>query len=139
MLYRSNLVRIPPEIGAMTSLEEFTPYTSYRLHWFPRMVEEECGLEDRIREPESDSTPNGRTPRLRAGSTYWNWLTRPPPAGAKSSVPNNARVLTVLRISFRHRVISYPLTGQVRVSCAQQYSVQCSRSPTRSSSLRAVG
>jgi hypothetical protein len=35
MLYSSNLVRIPPEIGAMTSLEEFTPYTSYRLHWFP--------------------------------------------------------------------------------------------------------
>ncbi|MFB7361586.1 leucine-rich repeat domain-containing protein [Streptomyces hydrogenans] len=35
MLYGSNLVRIPPEIGAMTSLEEFTPYTSYRLHWFP--------------------------------------------------------------------------------------------------------
>ncbi|MEE6260836.1 leucine-rich repeat domain-containing protein [Plantactinospora sonchi] len=34
-LYGSNLVRIPPEIGAMTSLEEFTPYTSYRLHWFP--------------------------------------------------------------------------------------------------------
>ncbi|NUS58784.1 MAG: leucine-rich repeat domain-containing protein [Streptomycetaceae bacterium] len=33
--YRSNLVRIPPEIGAMRSLEEFTPYTSYRLHWFP--------------------------------------------------------------------------------------------------------
>ena len=35
MLYGSNLVRIPAEIGAMTSLEEFTPYTSYRLHWFP--------------------------------------------------------------------------------------------------------
>ncbi|WP_229916923.1 leucine-rich repeat domain-containing protein [Streptomyces fructofermentans] len=35
MLYGSNLVRIPPEIGSMTSLEEFTPYTSYRLHWFP--------------------------------------------------------------------------------------------------------
>lgn len=35
MLYGSNLVRIPPEIGAMASLEEFTPYTSYRLHWFP--------------------------------------------------------------------------------------------------------
>ncbi|MEV6679650.1 leucine-rich repeat domain-containing protein [Streptomyces erythrochromogenes] len=34
-LYGSNLVRIPPEIGAMTSLEEFSPYTSYRLHWFP--------------------------------------------------------------------------------------------------------
>ncbi|MFE4831279.1 leucine-rich repeat domain-containing protein [Streptomyces sp. NPDC056672] len=35
VLYGSNLVRIPPEIGAMTSLEQFTPYTSYRLHWFP--------------------------------------------------------------------------------------------------------
>ncbi|MEU8777168.1 leucine-rich repeat domain-containing protein [Streptomyces sp. NPDC048606] len=35
VLYGSNLVRVPPEIGAMKSLEEFTPYTSYRLHWFP--------------------------------------------------------------------------------------------------------
>ncbi|MFJ2774793.1 leucine-rich repeat domain-containing protein [Streptomyces sp. NPDC087300] len=35
MLYGSNLVRIPPEIGAMASLEEFSPYTSHRLHWFP--------------------------------------------------------------------------------------------------------
>lgn len=35
VLYGSNLVRIPPEIGAMESLEEFTPYTSHRLHWFP--------------------------------------------------------------------------------------------------------
>ncbi|MCX5215116.1 leucine-rich repeat domain-containing protein [Kitasatospora sp. NBC_00240] len=34
-LYGSNLVRIPPEIGAMASLESFDPYTSYRLHWFP--------------------------------------------------------------------------------------------------------
>lgn len=35
MLYGSNLVRIPPEIGEMSNLERFTPYTSYRLHWFP--------------------------------------------------------------------------------------------------------
>lgn len=35
MLYGSNLVRIPSEIGEMTNLEKFTPYTSYRLHWFP--------------------------------------------------------------------------------------------------------
>jgi len=34
-LYGSHLVRIPPEIGEMDSLEEFDPYTSYRLHWFP--------------------------------------------------------------------------------------------------------
>jgi hypothetical protein len=31
----SNLVRIPPEIGALANLETFTPYGSYRLHWFP--------------------------------------------------------------------------------------------------------
>jgi uncharacterized protein (TIGR02996 family) len=35
MLYRSFLVRMPPEIGEMASLETFTPYTSHRLHWFP--------------------------------------------------------------------------------------------------------
>lgn len=34
-LYRSNLLRVPPEIGQMESLEEFVPYTSYGLHWFP--------------------------------------------------------------------------------------------------------
>jgi hypothetical protein len=35
VLYGSCLVRIPPEIGDMENLVEFTPYTSYRLHWFP--------------------------------------------------------------------------------------------------------
>jgi hypothetical protein len=35
VLYGSNLVRIPREIGAMTNLTTFEPYTSYRLHWFP--------------------------------------------------------------------------------------------------------
>ncbi len=34
-LYRSNLVRLPPEIGDMQNLEVFIPYTSYNLHWFP--------------------------------------------------------------------------------------------------------
>lgn len=34
-LYGSHLVRIPPEIGEMTNLEEFDPYTSRCLHWFP--------------------------------------------------------------------------------------------------------
>jgi hypothetical protein len=34
-LYSSHLTWIPPEIGEMESLEEFTPYTSYKLHWFP--------------------------------------------------------------------------------------------------------
>lgn len=35
VLYGTNLVRIPPEIGSMTSLEVFEPYTSHRLHWYP--------------------------------------------------------------------------------------------------------
>lgn len=35
VLYGSNLVRLPPQIGAMTSLEVFEPYTSHRLHWYP--------------------------------------------------------------------------------------------------------
>src|SRR5207248_5153584 len=34
-LYGSYLVRLPPEVGEMTSLEKFTPYTWYSLHWFP--------------------------------------------------------------------------------------------------------
>jgi hypothetical protein len=29
------LVRLPPQIGDMENLVEFTPYTSYSLHWFP--------------------------------------------------------------------------------------------------------
>jgi hypothetical protein len=35
ILYGSSLKRIPPEIGAMEALEDFDPYTSYDLHWFP--------------------------------------------------------------------------------------------------------
>ncbi len=34
-LHGGHLVRIPPEIGDMTNLEEFDPYTSRCLHWFP--------------------------------------------------------------------------------------------------------
>lgn len=34
-LYGTHLVAIPPEIGEMSSLTTFDPYTSWRLHWFP--------------------------------------------------------------------------------------------------------
>ena len=34
-LVGSHLVRIPPEFGELTRLEEFDAYTSYRLHWLP--------------------------------------------------------------------------------------------------------
>lgn len=35
VLYGTNLKELPPEIGEMEALEEFTPYTSYNLKWFP--------------------------------------------------------------------------------------------------------
>jgi hypothetical protein len=47
-LYRSNIVRIPPEIGAMTSLERFDPYTSHRLHWFPYELTRCSALHDSV-------------------------------------------------------------------------------------------
>jgi hypothetical protein len=35
LLWGSVLLRLPPEVGEMDSLERFEPYTSHRLHWFP--------------------------------------------------------------------------------------------------------
>lgn len=46
ILYGSSLVRIPPEIGEMAKLEEFIPYTSYRLHWFPYEITRCARLKD---------------------------------------------------------------------------------------------
>jgi hypothetical protein len=47
-LYSSFLVRIPPEIGDMTGLEEFRPYHSYSLHWFPFEITRCKNLRDSI-------------------------------------------------------------------------------------------
>ncbi|MFD7554487.1 leucine-rich repeat domain-containing protein [Streptomyces sp. NPDC059835] len=63
VLYASNLVRIPPEIGAMKSLEEFTPYTSYRLHWFPYEI---------------TRCPNLRDSTVSTRALYGNYKRRPP-------------------------------------------------------------
>lgn len=63
VLYGSNLVRIPPEIGAMRSLEEFTPYTSYRLHWFPYEI---------------TRCPNLRRSTVSTRALYGNYKLRPP-------------------------------------------------------------
>lgn len=46
MLYGSNLRSIPPEIGLMESLEDFDPYTSSRLHWFPYELTQCADLRD---------------------------------------------------------------------------------------------
>ncbi|MFE4361176.1 leucine-rich repeat domain-containing protein [Kitasatospora sp. NPDC056800] len=63
VLYGSNLVRIPPEIGAMRSLEEFSPYTSYRLHWFPYEITRCAGL---------------RRSTVSTRAVYGNYKRRPP-------------------------------------------------------------
>jgi hypothetical protein len=62
VLYGSNLVRIPPEIGAMDSLEEFSPYTSHRLHWFPY---------------ELTRCPNLKRSTVSTRSVYGNYKFRP--------------------------------------------------------------
>lgn len=63
VLYSSSLVRVPPEIGEMTSLERFCPYTSYLLHWFPYEIRRCQNLRD--------STISAR-------ALYGNYKFRPP-------------------------------------------------------------
>lgn len=46
LLYGSNLTRFPQEVGKMTSLEKFTPYTSYGLRWFPYEITNCPNLKD---------------------------------------------------------------------------------------------
>lgn len=78
-LYGSPLVRIPPEIGAMASLEVFEPYTSYSLHWFPYELTRCANLRD--------STVSTR-------ALYGNFKHRPPfprlqPKGALATLPTH--------------------------------------------------
>ncbi|MCU1675642.1 MAG: hypothetical protein JWM93_400 [Frankiales bacterium] len=78
VLYGSPLVRIPPEIGAMASLEVFEPYTSYALHWFPF---------------ELTRCPNLRRSTVSTRALYGNYKYRYDfpqlqPEGALATVPN---------------------------------------------------
>jgi hypothetical protein len=74
VLYRSNLVRLPAEIGTMTSLEVFEPYTSHRLHWFPYELTRCKNLKD--------STVSTR-------SVFGNFKHRPPfPVLRQGSLPS---------------------------------------------------
>ena len=62
-LYGSGLVRIPPEIGELGGLEEFDPYTSYRLHWLPYEITRCASLKDS---------------RVSTRALYGNYKYRPP-------------------------------------------------------------
>ncbi len=69
MLYGSNLVRIPPEIGEMTALEKFTPYTSYRLHYFPYEI---------------TRCPKLKESRVSTRALYGNYKYRPHSLGSRA-------------------------------------------------------
>jgi uncharacterized protein (TIGR02996 family) len=81
VLYGSHLVRIPPEIGQMSALRSFTPYTSYRLHWFPYEITRCARLTDTsVAMCSSGSSTSPRTDRsswcagpiTRAATTTWS-------------------------------------------------------------------
>ena len=80
-LYGSHLVRIPPEIGEMTNLEEFDPYTSYNLHWFPYEI-------TKCRKLQSS--------RVSTRALYGNYKYRPPfprlPCEAPEIAPSSCSV-----------------------------------------------
>jgi uncharacterized protein (TIGR02996 family) len=107
-LYGSHLVRIPPEIGEMTSLREFDPYTSYRLHWFPYEITRCPALADsrvstraiygnfKYRPPFPSLHPRPIPP---LEQTAWPW----PLAGAGQSITEPNRPCSVCRQPFVDR------------------------------------
>lgn len=97
ILYGSSLVRIPPEIGEMTNLEQFTPYTSYRLHWFPYEITRCQKL--------VDSTVSTR-------AIYGNFKNRPPFPG----LPHTLSVCIPKRCSVCDGSFNGPQICQVWIS-----------------------
>lgn len=97
-LYGSHLVRIPPEIGEMTSLEEFDPYTSYCLHWFPYEITR-C---KRLKQS-----------RVSTRAIYGNYKYRPPFPRLPAILPND---VTPLSCSVCGGAFSEIGSGQVWIS-----------------------
>ncbi|MYW68104.1 leucine-rich repeat domain-containing protein [Streptomyces sp. SID8379] len=116
VLYGSNLVRVPPEIGAMTNLEEFSPYTSYRLHWFPYEITR-C---TKLRE----STVSTR-------ALYGNFKYRPPfprlsskprpvPAGRRCSVCDTEPADGTARWAWLSRAVGTDVLPLLVRACSQE-------------------
>jgi len=74
-LYGSNLIAIPPQIGEMASLEDFDPYTSRRLHWFPYEI---------------TRCPALKASRVSTRHLYGNYKTRLPFPSLPSIVPEGS-------------------------------------------------
>lgn len=71
-LYRSKLISIPPEIGAMENLVEFIPYNSYGLHWFPYEI---------------TRCKNLRASAVSTRALYGNYKYRPPFPNLEQPIP----------------------------------------------------
>ena len=82
-LYGSHLVRLPPQIAGMTSLEYLDVYTSYRLHFFPYEITGCRAL---------------KRSRASTRALYGNYKHRPPFPHVK--LPENSKALSLLTPSF---------------------------------------
>ena len=96
-LYGSHLVRIPPEIGDMKNLEEFDPYTSRCLHWFPYEI---------------TRCKNLKRSRVSTRCLYGNYKYRPP----FPRLPQNLTSLTPVACTVCHGPFSREGPHQVWVS-----------------------
>ena len=98
-LYGSKLKRIPPEIGGMTALETFDPYTSYDLHWFPYEI---------------TNCKNLVSSRISTRALYGNYKFRTPfPSLEHHTVKYEGETLTC---SICKKIISYAETNQLWIS-----------------------
>lgn len=76
-LYGSHLVRLPPEVAGMATLEYLDVYTSHRLHFFPYEI---------------TRCPALKRSRVSTRALYGNYKNRPPFPHLKA--PENRRVLS---------------------------------------------
>ncbi|WP_343745908.1 hypothetical protein [Chitinophaga sp.] len=98
-LYGSNLKRIPPEIGEMSALEYFDPYTSYDLCWFPYEI---------------TYCKNLRDSRISTRALYGNYKTRKPFPFLRD---NPVRYFSEkVRCSYCRRELEYHTVNQVWIS-----------------------
>jgi hypothetical protein len=118
LIYGSNLVRMPPEIGEMTNLETFTPYTSHRLHWFPYEITRCKKLKD--------STVSTR-------ALYGNYKFRSPfprlpvGKGVEAGAPSRCSIcnLSIDESSLRQVWISLPVATDVLPLLVNACSQKC--------------
>ncbi|MBT1689395.1 leucine-rich repeat domain-containing protein [Dawidia soli] len=98
-LYGSMLTQLPPEIGQMEALEEFDPYTSYYLHWYPYEI---------------TNCKNLKASRVSTRALYGNYKNRMPFPNLRH---NPVRYTgETLKCSICNKEITYAQTNQFWIS-----------------------